>query len=91
MNSISIIIFLIISNSLSAKEYNLYLDADMTVHKESGLSIKRGIETALSMYHKNIDEFTIHLKVLDHRGNTRRSLANFKRAQKDVEEEYFRP
>jgi branched-chain amino acid transport system substrate-binding protein len=79
---ITLLIFSL-SNLILANEYNVYLDADMTVHKESGLSIKRGIETALDLFHKKHKDIKVNLKVLDHRGNTRRSLANFKKIKKD--------
>jgi len=83
MRKLIITLILSLSHSVSANEYNLYLDADMTVHKESGLSIKRGIETALELFHKKYTDIKVNLKVLDHRGNTRRSLANFKKMKDD--------
>jgi len=71
------------SVSTTAKEFNLYLDADMTIHKDSGLSIQKGIGIALDEFNKKNPEITINLITLDHRGNTRRSLANFKKAKAD--------
>lgn len=73
------------NTSFAQAEFNFYLDADLSVHKESGQSIKNGIETAIEFFYKtnkNVD-FKINLVPLDHRGNTRRSLANFKKVLKD--------
>lgn len=57
----------------------LYLDADMTGTKESGLSIKRGILTALNEVGNTVSSKRIELVVMDHRGNSARSLANLKK------------
>jgi len=61
------------------------LDADLSVNKASGISIKNGIESSIEFYNSqiNVPKFNLKLIALDHRGNTRRSLANFKKAQAD--------
>ena len=82
-------IFFIIICSLSlhtlAKDFHIYLDADLSNNVESGESIRNGMQMAIDHYFKNKkeNEFTVTIKSLDHRGNTRRSLKNFKLALDD--------
>jgi branched-chain amino acid transport system substrate-binding protein len=70
---------------MANSNYNIYLDADFSVHKESANAIKGGIESAIDFFFKENpnSNFKISLKSVDHRGNTRRSLANFKKILKD--------
>jgi branched-chain amino acid transport system substrate-binding protein len=82
MKYISIFLF-VFSPLTFGKEYNLYLDADYSVYKDSSLAIQRGIETALTYYEQENKELKFNLIKLDHRGNTRRSLVNLKKILKD--------
>lgn len=50
----------------------LYISADRTGTKESGISIEQGIRTALDEIEYSIDGYSIELVVLDHRGSTPR-------------------
>jgi len=61
----------------------LYLDADMSGARESGMSIERGIRTALDEVNSELAGRPVKLKALDHRGNTARSLANLKQFLSD--------
>lgn len=56
----------------------MYLDADMTGARASGVSIERGIRTALDEAGNQMAGRDVELVVLDHRGNTARSLSNLK-------------
>jgi branched-chain amino acid transport system substrate-binding protein len=71
--------------SVFAQSYNLYLEADQTVFKASGQSIKKGVEAAIEFYRvRNPDsKLEINFKSLDHKGNTRRSLLNFQKIAAD--------
>ncbi len=53
--------------------FYIYLSADMTGAKESGLSIERGILTALSEVDNKINGRKVLLRILDHRGNNERA------------------
>jgi branched-chain amino acid transport system substrate-binding protein len=88
MNKFALIMLLCtlqFNNLHAANELNLYLDADLSVFKESGNSIKQGIQTAIEFFNKNNKNvnFKVKLISLDHRGNTRRSLGNFKKVLDD--------
>ncbi|XPV77600.1 MAG: ABC transporter substrate-binding protein [Desulfovibrio sp.] len=69
--------------SEQAESFHIYLDADMTHMKNSGTSIQRGIQTALSEMNNTLNGYKIELITLDHRGNTKRSLRNLERINKD--------
>ena len=79
----TIICSVLLSFSVFSKEYNLYLDADFSIHKESAIAISNGIKSALSYHEKLLGEYKINLIELNHRGNTRRSLQNFKKVMED--------
>lgn len=51
----------------------LYLDADQTGARASGVSIEQGIRTALNEVGGQAAGYALELVVLDHRGNIRRS------------------
>lgn len=51
----------------------IYLDADRTGTKASGVSIEQGIRTALSEVDAKLDGHSVELVIKDHRGNTGRS------------------
>lgn len=74
--------FLFVCSLALAKEFNIYVDADFSVHKESAEAIYNAVslvaeEQSLKLGHQFV------VKKLDHRGNTRRSLRNFEIARKD--------
>ena len=51
----------------------IYLDADRTGTKASGISIEQGIRTALSEVNNKLAGRDVELVIRDHRGNSRRS------------------
>ncbi len=61
----------------------IYVDADNTHTVASTESIVLGINAALADNRSINDDLEISLKVLDHRGNSARSKANFKRISND--------
>lgn len=76
---IVVFICLMASSSMGASPLtpiHIYLDADMTSAKSSTVSIERGIRTALA--EGIMGGRQVELIVLDHRGNSTRSLANLK-------------
>ncbi len=52
---------------------HIYLDADLSGAKASGVSIERGIRTALDEANGTVGDFELKLLVRDHRGNSGRS------------------
>ena len=68
---------------LMSKEYNIYIDADFSIYKESSHAIEMGIKTALDEQKKNFSNIKFNVIRLDHRANSRRSLSNLKKALKD--------
>ncbi|MDM8564106.1 ABC transporter substrate-binding protein [Candidatus Halobeggiatoa sp. HSG11] len=56
----------------------IYLDADRSHARESGIAIERGIRTALDEINYTLAGHRIALKILDHRGNSRRSHLHLK-------------
>ncbi len=78
------ICLLSIHQVLFAKDVNIYIDADYTVHKESAQGIELGIRAAIA--EESNSQFKFNVIPLDHRGNTRRSLANFKKVINDKTE-----
>lgn len=61
----------------------VYLDADRTGTRQSGISIERGIRTALSEVDNKIAGHEVELVIKDHRGNTRRSKKHLKEYLQD--------
>ena len=55
----------------------IYQDADRSNHVESGISIERGILTALDEVNNQIAGFQVEFVPLDHRGNVLRSKKNY--------------
>ena len=88
MKKITIIVVLLISSvlwSAQAEDKTLfvYLDADLSNHKESSQAIQKGIEVAFSDINNEIDGYKIAFKYLDHRGNVIRSKRNYQAFLKD--------
>ena len=83
MNKLTNIVVFIIASlvwSAQAKDKTLYvyLDADLSNHKESSQAIEKGIEVAFNEINNEINGFKIAFKYLDHRGNVIRSKHNYK-------------
>jgi branched-chain amino acid transport system substrate-binding protein len=57
----------------SDKVLKIYIDADRTGTRASGLSIEQGIRLALSEINYEIQDYMIELVIKDHHGNSRRS------------------
>ncbi len=55
------------------KIIRIYIDADRTGTKESGISIEQGIRVALSEVDNKLDGRLVELVIKNHRGNSRRS------------------
>jgi branched-chain amino acid transport system substrate-binding protein len=83
--ALSFILLLSLISSNSAKEFNLYLDADLSIFKSSGDSIAKGVQAALDFYKQENKKSSVKINFipLDHRGNTRRSLINYQKIVKD--------
>jgi len=65
------------------KQLNIYLSADMTGTKASGVSIEQGIKTALSEFNRQQLDFNLEVKVLNHRGSTPRAKKHLQQYLKD--------
>ncbi len=78
------ICLLSIHQIIFAIDVNIYIDADYTVHKESAQGIELGIRAAIA--EESNSKYKFNIIPLDHRGNTRRSLANFKKVINDKTE-----
>ncbi|MGC9458993.1 ABC transporter substrate-binding protein, partial [Vibrio genomosp. F10 str. 9ZD137] len=63
--------------------FRVYLDADRTGHIESARSIEQGVRVAFSEVGDQIGGVPVEFVVLDHRGNSLRSLKNMERFSKD--------
>ncbi len=61
------------------KPLHIYLDLDMSRSKASGISIVRGVRTALDEVGNKLAGHPVELIVLDHRGSNGRSLENLKK------------
>ena len=71
------------SLAAAPQPYTIYIDADNTHTKESTYAIELGIKTALYDNSDRLKDMAIDVKIIDHRGNSARSKANFKRISKD--------
>lgn len=69
-----VLLILFLSSSLFSQDIlRIYLDADRSGTKESGIAIERGIRLALSEIEYEIQDYSIELVIKDHHGNSRRS------------------
>lgn len=57
----------------TTEELSLYLSADRTGTRASGISIEQGIRTALAENGNRLGGFKVSLKILDHHGSTPRA------------------
>nr|CRH07410.1 conserved protein of unknown function [Candidatus Magnetococcus massalia] len=65
------------------RPYHIYIDADWIGALPSSQAIEWGIKAALSEHDFKLAGHTVEIKRLNHRGNTRRHLANQKRYLQD--------
>lgn len=65
--------------SLSARDFNIYVDADFSVHKESAKSIYDALTMVVAEQKRSFPEHNFTVIKLDHRGSTARSLMNYKK------------
>lgn len=61
------------SHRVCATVFHLYLDADRTGNRASGIAIEQGIRTALEQFAPERPEFQFELVIRDHRGSSPRS------------------
>lgn len=80
-NAILIVISLLVTHFVFAKDLTIYIDADFSIHKESALGIELGIKAGIADF--KTKDMNINVVRLDHRGNTKRSLHNFKKVLND--------
>ena len=80
LSGLQFLILLMIScASIAAPEHiTLYLSADRTGARASGVSIEQGIRTALSENGNKLGGINVTLKILDHRGSTPRAKGHLK-------------
>lgn len=72
------------SNDPSAsKVLKIYLDADRSRAKDSGIAIERGIKTALSEVNNKLFGLPVEIELCDHRGNSQRSKAHLEKFLED--------
>ncbi|MBI9109461.1 MAG: ABC transporter substrate-binding protein [Spirochaetales bacterium] len=57
---------------------NIYIDADRTGAKASGISIEQGVRLALSEINNKINDYKIELVIRDHHGSSKRSALHLK-------------
>ncbi len=62
---------------------HIYISADRTGAKESGLSIERGVKTALATVNNRVGSLYIKPIILDHRGSTPRFTQHIEQYLKD--------
>lgn len=80
-NIFLIAVVILISQITFGKDVTIYIDADFTVFKESAQGIELGIKAALA--EENSKNYKFNIQRLDHRGNTKRSLHNFKKINRN--------
>ncbi len=72
-----------LSGTPDSTTIRLYLDADLSNLRNSGLSIERGIRVALEEQHNNLAGRRVEIVVRDHHGNASRSLKHLKEFEND--------
>lgn len=78
-----LIFFVNIAFAKPVEEFTLYLSADQTGVRASGISIEQGIRTALAENNNKLAGYKVSLKVLDHRGSTPRARKHLESYLKD--------
>ena len=68
---------------MEASNIRIYISADRTGAKESGISIEQGIRTALSEVDNKLLGVDVELIILDHRGSTPRSKLHLEQYLQD--------
>jgi len=84
--SITLVCLLAIATSAVCRaegSLSLYIDADRTGTKASGLAIEKGIRTALSEVDNRLGPHAVELKIRDHRGSSVRSRMHLDEYLKD--------
>ncbi len=71
--TILFLISFICSTVYASDTIRIYIDADRSVAKSSGLAIERGVRTALNEVNNELAGIKVEVVLKDHRGNTRRS------------------
>jgi branched-chain amino acid transport system substrate-binding protein len=69
--------------NLEADSLKLYISADRTGTKESGIAIEQGIRTALSEVDYTVNGKKIEILILDHRGSTPRANTHLEKYLED--------
>ena len=69
--------------SLSPDSLKIYIDADRSRARNSGVSIERGIRLALDEVNYKIQGRDVELIICDHQGNSQRSLSHLKKFHGD--------
>jgi len=67
------------------KVVRIYLDADLTVTKQAGISIEQGIKVALSEVNNRLGNYKVEIVIKDHHGNSRRSKRHLEQFLGDPE------
>lgn len=76
--------FLICSKLFATEEnFHLYIDADRSGTRESGLAIEMGVKAALAMHDNKIGGREVEVVLRNHRGNSNRSFKHIKEYEKD--------
>ncbi len=68
---------------LGAEKIHLYIDADRTGSRDSGIAIEQGVRTALSEVGNRLVGHEVVLKIRDHRGSSPRSRAHLEEYLQD--------
>lgn len=83
MKLLLIFIFAVTSSFIQAKEFNIYIDADYSIFKDSSQMIQKGIEASIRLNQKDFKDISFNIIALNHKGNTRRSYNNYKKYLSD--------
>ena len=78
---LSFILLLVCAEALATLK--IYVSADRTGAKESGISIEQGLKTALSLLDNKLGKEEIEVVLLDHRGSTPRFKKHLKKFLND--------
>lgn len=84
--TVLVFVLLLFVNNAFAKpveQFTLYLSADQTGVRASGISIEQGIRTALAENNNQLGGYNISLKVFDHQGSTPRARKHLESYLKD--------
>lgn len=71
------------SHAETARILKIYIDADRTGARASGISIERGVRVALDEVGYSVAGYRLEIEIRDHRGNSRRSKFHLEEFLKD--------